>query len=129
MGSYRCNDIVKLGHLSTLWRLLHMPLISCKAVKDNGDKQEGPVGILAHQVNNIVQLEQVPDLITAVHQGNQPRAHLGRNCIDSIADDVVQQLVGMPRLTASLPARTADILDGRTSWGPAQTSRMVRMTL
>jgi len=68
--------------------------------------------ILAHQVNNIIQLEQVPDLISAVHQGNQPRAHLGRNCIDSIADDVVQQLIGMPRLTASLQARIADIMDG-----------------
>ena len=55
-----------------------------------------------HQVNDIIQLQQVPDLVAAVHQRDEPRADLRGHRVDRIADDVVQQLVGVPRLAAAL---------------------------
>lgn len=56
----------------------------------------------AHQVDDVVQLEEVADLVAAVDEADQPRADLGRHGVDGVADDVVQQLVGVPRLAASL---------------------------
>ena len=57
---------------------------------------------IAHQVNDVIELEQIPDLIAAVDKRDEPGANLRRYAVDGIADDVVQQLVGVPRLSAAL---------------------------
>ena len=60
-----------------------------------------------HQVNDVIQAEEVPDLIAAVDEADEPGAHLGRNRVDGIANDVVQQLVGVACLAAALSSTAA----------------------
>jgi hypothetical protein len=57
---------------------------------------------MAHQVDDIVQLEQVANLLARVDEANEAGAHLWRDRLDSVADDAVQQLVGVPGLAAAL---------------------------
>ena len=55
--------------------------------------QKRDLGRVLHQIDDVIQLQQVPDFIAAVDQRNQPRANLGRHRVNGIADNVVQQLV------------------------------------
>ena len=48
---------------------------------------------MAHQVNDVIQLEEVADLVAAVDEADEPGAHLGRNRVNGVANDVVQQLI------------------------------------
>ena len=75
----------------------------CFALAHHGMRLKALAAVaITHQVNDVIELEQIPDLVAAVDERDEPGADLGRHAVDGIADDVVQQLVGVPRLAAAL---------------------------